>query len=169
MKNGSNLETMVCYFKPWCFFLLYLFEGIFSLMRKMVLKKCLHFFWSSGYSLSDQIYFYYFFLDILWFFTRICLRKTQNMFSALKPKPWSSTLELLLRWKNNEILEHKPSHRFSTPSYLTTSESTFKFLLAMSAATDLSTTAFFIFHCSNNSPAAELDNVTQFRFHSGHL
>ena len=42
--------------------------------------------------------FFVFFL----FFTGICLYTTQNMFSALKPKPLSSTLLLLLRWKINK-------------------------------------------------------------------
>ena len=54
---------------------------------------------------------------------------------------------------NNEPLEHKPPHRSSTLNHLTTlntlnhltCELSFKFLLAMSRATDSSTTVFSFF------------------------
>ena len=102
-NSGLNKRNFVSVFG------LYLFQGIFSarlgqnmLIRKMFLKKCLHF---VTFYKADTLYrcefVFYFFLYILVFFTGIHLRATQNMFNALKSKPLSFTL-LLLRWKNNE-------------------------------------------------------------------
>ena len=73
---------------------------------RMVLKKCfilfifikrMLFIWSN---LFNYIFIYFWYTLVLYW---VCLPTTQNiMFSALKPKPFSSTLSLLLRWKNNE-------------------------------------------------------------------
>ena len=85
------------------------------MIKKLFLKSCLYFI-----SFYKTYTFYWIEFDFLSFFflwyifglIGICLRTTQNiMFSALKPKPLSSRLSLLLRWKNNEPSEHKPSHK----------------------------------------------------------
>ena len=113
---------------------------------------------------ADTLYrieFVFFFFDIIF----VCLRTTQNtMLNALKPKPLSSTLSLWLRWKNNvqRTVEHKPSHMSLTSYHFNTFELTFKFLLAMSTATDLTVFVcfFFIFYCSTNVPSTSFPLIT---------
>ena len=120
-------------------------------MRKMVLKKCLYFI--SFYKVHALcwikfIFLSFFFFDMLLFFTRICLHKAQNnMFSALKSKPKTKNWDG--KTANNELSEHKTYHISLTPYYLTTCEAPFKFVLAISQATDPSTTVFFHFSLFN--------------------
>ena len=107
--------------------------------------------------------FVFFSFDIIF----VCLRTTQNtMLNALKPKPLSSTLSLWLWWKNNvqRTVEHKPSHKSLTSYHFNTFEPTFKFLLAMSTATNLTVFVFvfffFIFYCSTNVPSTSFPLIT---------
>ena len=123
-------------------------------MRKMVLKKCLYFisFYKVHALCWIKNFFFIFFLWYAFVFTRICLHKAQNnMVSALKSKPETKNWDG--KTANNELSEHKTSHVSLTPYYLTTCEAPFKFVLAISQATDPSTTIFFfIFHCSTYVP-----------------
>ena len=104
-----------------------------------------YFFLQSARSLLDQkIFFFIFFLWYAFVFTRICLHKAQNnIVSALKSKPETKNWDG--KTANNELSEHKTSHVSLTPYYLTTCEAPFKFVLAISQATDPSTTVFFSF------------------------
>ena len=77
-----------------------------KLSMRMVLKKCfilfiftkqMLFIW---WNLFNYIFIYFWYTLVLYW---VCLPTPQNiMFSALKPKSFSSTLSLLLRYKNNE-------------------------------------------------------------------
>ena len=107
-------------------------------------KKCIHF---VSFYKKDTLYwvefvFYSFLLAYFYSLLRYQISFQNLMFSALKPKSLSSALLIILRWENNKPSEHKPCHRSSYPHHLTICESTFRFLLTIFLATDLSTTFF---------------------------
>ena len=89
-----------------------------------------------------EFVFYSFLLAYFYSLLRYQISFQNLMFSALKPKSLSSALLIILRWENNKPSEHKPCHRSSYPHHLTICESTFRFLLTIFLATDLSTTFF---------------------------
>ena len=133
-----------------CF--LYLFQGQNSLMRKMVLKKCLPFLFLFIKRILNLFLHYFFFLWNIFVLTATCLCSIQNiMFSALIPQlskfciitemekkeQWTIGAQIFPQVFNT--LNHLTT--FNTVSHLTC-ESSSKFLLAMSRATNSCTTAF---------------------------